>query len=112
MLELAANPWLNRPLRMRPLIVIHWIILTFLGSLTLKVGAQASASSSATFTVATIKPSDPNRTGAVGDIGFTPSGSFKAQSYSLKELIEFVQDLGYFDVDQRIVGGPEVARLS
>jgi uncharacterized protein (TIGR03435 family) len=57
--------------------------------------------------IASIKPSDPNRAEADGSVGFTPSGSFHAKSQSLKEIIEFVQDFGYYNVDQRIVGGPK-----
>ena len=40
-------------------------------------------------------------------MGFSPGGLFQARSQSLKELIEFVQDFGYYNVDQRIVGGPK-----
>jgi uncharacterized protein (TIGR03435 family) len=58
------------------------------------------------FVVATIKPSDPNRPKDNPSFGFNASGSFDAKSQSLKELIEFVFDMSYFDVDQRIVGGP------
>jgi uncharacterized protein (TIGR03435 family) len=87
-------------------VVAHWIVFALLGSLTPLCG-QALASSSPTFVVATIKPSDPNRTDDGGRIGFSPGGSFDAKSQSLKELIEFVQDLGYYNVEQRIVGGPK-----
>jgi uncharacterized protein (TIGR03435 family) len=71
---------------------------------------QAAASSSTpafTFTVATIKPSEPNRPTDKSSIGFTASGSFNARSLSLKQLIEFVLDMSYLDVDQRIAGGPK-----
>ena len=71
-----------------------------LGSLTALCGAQALAASSPRFIVATIKPSDPNRAEADGNLGFAPSGSFDAKSQSLKEIIEFVQDFGYYNVDQ------------
>jgi uncharacterized protein (TIGR03435 family) len=98
---------LFRPLRMHPIVVVQWVALMLPGWLTPVCGAQALTSSSPTFTVATIKPSDPDRTEGEGDMGFTPSGSFDAKSHSLKELIEFVQDFAYFHVDQRIVGGPK-----
>jgi len=104
---LVANPQLKRPFRMLPLVVAHWIVFTLLGSLPPLCGAQALASSSPTFIAATIKPSDPNRAEDDGSIGFSPGGTFDAKSQSLKELIEFVQDFGYYDVDQRIVGGPK-----
>jgi uncharacterized protein (TIGR03435 family) len=68
--------------------------------------AWLALASSSPFIVAT-KPSDPNRAEADGSVGFTPSGSFDAKSQSLKEIIEFVQDIGYYNVDQRIVGGPK-----
>jgi uncharacterized protein (TIGR03435 family) len=70
---------------------------------------QSSVSSIApafTFTVATIKPSDPNRPTDQSSFGFNASGSFDARSLSLRQLIEFVFDMSYLDVDQRIVGGP------
>ncbi|HLY39929.1 MAG TPA: TIGR03435 family protein [Terracidiphilus sp.] len=57
------------------------------------------------FMVATIKPSDPNRTD--NDMGLSPGGLFDAKSQSLKQLIEFVEDFGYYGVDQRIIGGPK-----
>ena len=78
-----------------------------LSLLTPLCGAQALDSSSLRFTVATIKPSDPNRPEAGGDIGLSPSGSFDAKAQSLRELIEFAYDFGYYSVDQRIVGGPK-----
>jgi uncharacterized protein (TIGR03435 family) len=78
-----------------------------LGSLTPLCAAQALALSSSTFLVATIKPSDPNRAENDGSMGFSPGGLFQARSQSLKELIEFVQEIGYYNVDQRIVGGPK-----
>ena len=92
---------------MIPLVVVRWIVFALLGSLTQFCGAQALASSSPRFIVATIKPSDPNRAEGDGDIGFSPGGSFDAKAQSLKQLIEFVQDFGYYNVDQRIVGGPK-----
>jgi uncharacterized protein (TIGR03435 family) len=104
---LVANPQLNRPLRMLQLVVVRCIVFALLGSLTPLCGAQALASSYPRFIVATIKPSDPNRAEADGSVGFTPFGSFDAKSQSLKEIIEFVQDIGYYNVDQRIVGGPK-----
>jgi uncharacterized protein (TIGR03435 family) len=104
---LVANPQLKRPLRMLQLVVVRCIVFALLGSLAPLCGAQALASSSPRFIVATIKPSDPNRAEADGSVGFTPSGSFDAKSQSLKEIIEFVQDFGYYNVYQRIVGGPK-----
>jgi uncharacterized protein (TIGR03435 family) len=92
---------------MLQLVVVRCIFFVLLGALAPLCGAQALASSSPRFTVATIKPSDPNRAEADGSVGFTPSGSFDAKSQSLKEIIEFVQDTGYYNVDQRIVGGPK-----
>lgn len=70
-------------------------------------GAQALANGSPSFVVATIKSSDPNRPDNKSSIGLSPGGSFSARSMSLKQLVEFVQDFGYIDVDQRIVGGPK-----
>jgi uncharacterized protein (TIGR03435 family) len=71
--------------------------------------AQNSASSPAlaapAYEVATIKPSDPER--SEGNIGFNAGGSFQARGISLRELIQLAYDLGYFAVDQRIVGGPK-----
>jgi uncharacterized protein (TIGR03435 family) len=90
-----------------PLIVVGWIVFALLGSMTPLCGAQALASSSPTFIAATIKPSDPNRAEDDGSIGFSTGGSFQAKSQTLKELIESAQDFGYYDVDQRIVGGPK-----
>jgi len=104
---MVANQQLKRPFRMLPLVVVHWIVFALLGSVTPLCGTQAFASSSPTFIVATIKPSDPNRAEDDGSIGFNPGGSFQAKSQSLKELVEFVQDFGYYDVAQRIVGGPK-----
>jgi uncharacterized protein (TIGR03435 family) len=92
---------------MLAMVVVHWIVLALLGAVTPLCGAQALPSSSPTFIVATIKPSDPNRVEENGSIGLSPGGSFQAKSQSLKELVEFVQDFGYYDVDQRIVGGPK-----
>jgi uncharacterized protein (TIGR03435 family) len=92
---------------MVPLAVVRRVAFALLGSLTSLCGAQVLASSSPTFVVATIKPSDPNRAEDAASVGFSPGGSFDAKSQSLKELIEFVQDFGYYDVDQRIVGGPK-----
>jgi len=93
---------------MRPPVFARWIILVLLGTPVPVCSAQATASSSPRFVVATIKPSDPNRTEAGGDIGFSPGGgSFDAKAESLKELIEFAENFGYYDVDQRIIGGPK-----
>ena len=104
---MVANRQLQRPLRMLPLVAVHWIVFALLASVTPLCGAQALASSSPTFIVATIKLSDPNRAQDDGSIGLSPGGSFQAKSQSLKELVEFVQDFGYYDVDQRILGGPK-----
>ena len=98
---------MKRPFRMPLVVVVRWVVFALLGSLTPLCRAQALASSSPTFIVATIKPSDPDRADDDGSIGFSPGGSFEAKSQSLKELIEFVQDVGYYNVDQRIVGGPK-----
>jgi uncharacterized protein (TIGR03435 family) len=87
-------------------------IFALLNSLSPLGGAQVLASSSPRFAVATIKPSDPNRAEADGSIGFTPFGSFNAKSQSLKAIIEFVQDYSYYNVDQRIIGGPSWLGLS
>jgi uncharacterized protein (TIGR03435 family) len=57
------------------------------------------------FEAATIKPTDPART--QGSIGLNQGGSFQARAITLRELIQFAYDLGYFAVDQRIVGGPK-----
>lgn len=92
---------------MLPLIGVRRIVFALLGLLTPLCGAQAPGSSSPTFTVATIKPSDPNGAENDGSIGFSPGSSFQAKAQSLKELIEFVEDFGYYDVDQRILGGPK-----
>lgn len=89
------------------MVVVRCIIFALVGSLAPLCGAQALVSPSPRFIVATIKPSDPNRTEADGSVGFTSSGSFVAKSQSLKEMIEFVQDFGYYNVDQRVVGGPK-----
>jgi uncharacterized protein (TIGR03435 family) len=69
--------------------------------------AQQVSSASAVFATATIKPTDPNRSNAGGDIGFSQGGSFDAKSQSLKELIQSAYDLGFYDVDRRIIGGPK-----
>lgn len=91
---------------MRPLVLARCIAVGLLFHRAVLCNAQALASSSR-FAVATVKPSDPNRAEADGSIGFTPSnGSFDAKSQSLKQIIEFVQDFGSYNVDQRIVGGP------
>jgi uncharacterized protein (TIGR03435 family) len=95
-----------RHLRMRSLKIHYWIVPVIQLLLFSVCGAQVLSSPSYRFAVATIKPSNPNRTVADGNIGFTPMGSFHATFQSLKELIEFVQDFGYYKVDQRIIGGP------
>ncbi len=89
-----------------PVNVVRSIVLALLVSLASVCGAQEPAASFPGFIVATIKPSDPNRADERSSIGFSPEGSFDARSMSLKQLVEFVQDFGYVDVDQRIVGGP------
>jgi uncharacterized protein (TIGR03435 family) len=83
------------------------IAYALLSSLARPCGAQALASGPPSFVVATIKSSDPNRSDNKSSIGLSPGGSFSARSKSLKQLVEFVQDFGYIDVDQRIVGGPK-----
>jgi uncharacterized protein (TIGR03435 family) len=83
------------------------IVCALLNSLAPFCGAQSLASGSPSFVVATIKLSDPNRPNNNSSIGLSPGGSFSARSMSLKQLVEFVQDFGYIDVDQRIVGGPK-----
>jgi len=92
---------------MLQLFSVRWIVFPMLSLLTPLCVAQALASSSPGFTAATIKPSDPNRAETDGDIGLSPGGSFHAKAQSLRELIEFAQDIGYYNVDQRIVGGPK-----
>jgi uncharacterized protein (TIGR03435 family) len=59
---------------MLPLIAVRAVAFGLLGSLTPLCGAQVPASSSSTFIVATIKPSDPNRAEDDGSIGFSPHG--------------------------------------
>jgi len=83
------------------------IVYALLSSLVPHCWAQALAAGSPSFVVATIKLSDPNRPDNKSSIGLSPGGSFSARSMSLKQLVEFVQDFGYIDVDQRIVGGPK-----
>jgi uncharacterized protein (TIGR03435 family) len=92
---------------MLPVVVVRWIVYALLSSLAPLCGAQVLAAGSPSFVVATIKPSDPNRPDNKSSIGFGPGGSFDAKSMSLKQLVEFVQDFGYIDVDQRIAGGPK-----
>lgn len=71
--------------------------------------AQNSAPSPAlgapAYEVATIKSTDLERTQS--SIGFNQGGSFQARGITLRELIQLAYDLGYFAVDQRIVGGPK-----
>jgi len=57
---------------MLQLVVVCCIVFALLGPLMPLCGAQALASSSPRFIVATIKPSDPNRAEADGSVGFTP----------------------------------------
>jgi uncharacterized protein (TIGR03435 family) len=76
-------------------------------SLTARAGGQAPSSASPAFEVATIKPSDPGRPEDNARFGFNAAGSFQAKSQTLKQLIEFVFDMSYFNVDQRIIGGPK-----
>jgi uncharacterized protein (TIGR03435 family) len=57
------------------------------------------------FEVATIKSTDPERTQS--NIGVNQGGPFQARGITLRELIQLAYDLGYFAVDQRIVGGPK-----
>jgi uncharacterized protein (TIGR03435 family) len=40
-------------------------------------------------------------------LGFQGSGSLQARGITLKQLIQLAYDLGYFGVDQRLVGGPK-----
>jgi len=69
---------------------------------------QNAPSPSPAFVAATIKPTDPNRSeDDATTLGFSPAGSFDAKSQSLKEIVEFAYDIGYYDVDQRIIGGPK-----
>lgn len=82
-------------------------VCALLSSLAPPCDAQAPAAGSPNFVVATIKSSDPNRSDNKSSIGLSPGGSFSARSMSLKQLVEFVQDFGYIDVDQRIAGGPK-----
>src|ERR1700722_13894756 len=108
-----ANLQLNRPIRMFPVVAVRRIVFALsiayalLISLVPLCGAQAPAAGSPSFVVATIKSSDPNRSDNKSSIGLSPGGSFSASSMSLKQLVEFVQDFGYIDVDQRIAGGPK-----
>jgi uncharacterized protein (TIGR03435 family) len=104
---MLANQPLKRSFTMLRLVLVHWTFFALMGSLTTVCRAQALAAPTSTFMVATIKPSDPNMAENDGSIGLSPGGSFQAKSQSLKELIEFVQDFGYYDVDQRILGGPK-----
>jgi uncharacterized protein (TIGR03435 family) len=83
------------------------MLLSLAVSLAHFCGAQAAPPASPVFTVASIKPSDPNQAEDNATIGFNPAGSFDAKSQSLKELIEFAYDIGYYDVDQRMMGGPK-----
>jgi uncharacterized protein (TIGR03435 family) len=100
-------------MRMLPAVTVRriafalWTVYALLSSLASLCGAQALASGSPSFVVATIKSSDPNRPDNKSSIGLSPGGSFSARSMSLKQLVEFVQDFGYLDVDQRIAGGPK-----
>jgi|SRR5580698_3357363 uncharacterized protein (TIGR03435 family) len=108
-----ANPQLNRPTRMLPVVEVRRVVYALsiayvlLSSLAPLCGAQALAAGAPGFVVATIKSSDPNRPDNKSSIGLSPGGSFSARSMSLKQLVEFVQDFGYIDVDQRIAGGPK-----
>jgi uncharacterized protein (TIGR03435 family) len=67
--------------------------------------APSQALAAPSFEVAIIKPTDPERTQS--NIGFNQGGSFQARGITLRELIQLAYDLGYFAVDQRIVGGPK-----
>ena len=82
----------------------------YAGLLTPAIAHAQNSTPSATpaspaFEVATIKPTDPLR--AQSSIGLNQGGSFQARGITLKELIQFAYDLGYFAVDRRIVGGPK-----
>jgi len=88
-------------------ISIGCIVLSLVVSLAHFCGAQAVPPASPAFTVASIKPSNPNQAEDNATIGFSPGGSFDAKSQSLKELIEFAYDIGYYDIDQRMIGGPK-----
>ena len=68
---------------------------------------QDLLAASPAFIATTIKPSDPNRTETDGDIGFSPGGSLDAKAQSLKGLIAFAYNWGYYDVDRRIIGEPK-----
>jgi uncharacterized protein (TIGR03435 family) len=92
---------------MRSILLAGWIILGVRILSTAPCGSQEPASSSPNFVVATIRPSDPDSANTEGNIGFSPDGSFKATSQSLKELIEFLNDISSYDVDQRLIGGPK-----
>ena len=76
-------------------------------SLAQLCSAQSTPASSPTFVAATIKPSDPNIASTESSMGWNRGGTFSAKSMSLEQLIEFAYDIGYFDVDQRIIGGPK-----
>lgn len=67
--------------------------------------APSTRISAPAFEVATIKSTDPER--AQSNIGFNQGGSFQARGITLRELVQLAYDLGYFAVDQRIVGGPK-----
>jgi uncharacterized protein (TIGR03435 family) len=89
------------------LIAIGCLALTSGRQMSTPCNGQDISSASPAFIAATIKPSDPNRAEAEGDIGLNSAGSFDAKAQSLKELIEFANSFGYYDVDRRIIGGPK-----
>lgn len=90
------------------LIAITCLALTSAMQLSVPCKGQSDLSSpSPAFTAATIKHSDPNRVDGEGNVGFTPAAFFDANAQSLKQLIEFAYNWGYYNVDRRIVGGPK-----
>ncbi|MGD0738409.1 MAG: TIGR03435 family protein [Terracidiphilus sp.] len=104
---MTAEGWKRQSRMPRPLWLI-FAVFSLLAPLARVCGAQPAPSPSPTFSIATVKPSDPNRANPDrSGLGWNPGGSFAAQSMSLIQLIEFADDFSSIDVDQRIIGGPK-----
>ncbi|MGC4050159.1 MAG: M56 and DUF3738 domain-containing protein [Paludibaculum sp.] len=72
-----------------------------IGALSVPAGRAQSSSDSASFEVASIKPSDPDARGI--RLGLLPGGGLRCQNVRLRQLIEFAYEVQPFQIS----GGPD-----
>lgn len=68
--------------------------------------AQISKPPAPSYTVSTVRPSDPDSPPDKDDIGFDSSDEFHTVNQSLPDIIKFAYDLSY-GADKQVVGGPK-----